>query len=135
MCNRCVQNDGACETYFEKHRGDETPFARVLAKECGEQVPIDVANKFSASQPADDAIVFPEHQLSAESVHADIGKRASNVTASLKLYQCDLEVAALFVLPSSELLVSFKLLQPLAQVDRDTGRNYANLHDKQSFFT
>ena len=38
----------------------------------------------------------------------------------------------MYVLPESELLVTFKLLQPLTRVDRCTGRNYSDLHIRQS---
>ena len=42
-------------------------------------------------------------------------------TTHVKVYQTDCEIGALFLLPDSELLATFKLLTPLAQVDRCTG--------------
>jgi hypothetical protein len=62
----------------------------------------------------------------------EISKKVESSSNSCKVYQTDVEVAALFVLPDSELLLSFKLLAPLARVDRCTGRNYAHLHGRQS---
>ena len=38
----------------------------------------------------------------------------------------------LFILQDSELLVTFKMIAPLARVDRCTGRTYAHLHKQQS---
>ena len=61
-----------------------------------------------------------------------IGLEAICHTSALRVYQCDLEVGALFVMPSTELLVTFKLLQPLARLDRCAGRNYADMHGRQA---
>ena len=56
-----------------------------------------------------------------------------SVSTPLKVYQTDFEIAALFVMPESELLISFKLLTPLARVDKCTGRlYYVHLHSLQS---
>ena len=54
--------------------------------------------------------------------------RAETVVANLKVYQVDCEVAALYLLPDSELLVSFKLVCPLGRIDRCTAETYACIH-------
>ena len=58
------------------------------------------------------------------------GLEVTAYTSSLKIYQTDLETACLFLLPTSELLVSFKT--SFARLDRCTGRAYARLHERQS---
>ena len=116
-------------TYFEKHRGDETPSSRVSAHD-----------DFTTSAPTLGDDESPEDQnKDCDAVVAAVppdgqvrGFRPDIVSASLKVYQVDQEVGLLFVLKESELLVTFKLLTNLSRVDRCTGRNYAELHGRQS---
>ena len=64
--------------------------------------------------------------------NADKTLQVSSTTTNLKVYQTDFETGALFILPSQELLVTFKLITPLAHLDRCTGVSYNWLHARQS---
>ena len=57
---------------------------------------------------------------------------ATSTTANLKVYQTDIEIGTLFILPDSELFVTFKLISPLARTDRCTGVAYNWIHARQS---
>ena len=118
-------------TYFEKHRGDETPFARVSAHDT---FTTDAATLGDASgdggapgaENAQGALVTTEPKVGSV-----VGLQTDIVSANLKVYQVDLEIGLLFLLNGSELLVTFKLLTNLTRVNRCTGRNYASLHGRQ----
>ena len=131
FCNKTESNGGTCEVYYEKHRGDETPYSKCKASDplegsytaLPDETPLDV----------DSVLAQPDPTLAVQQTAGTTIVNSDDVTANLKVYQSDVEVAGLFVLPDVELLVSFKLLAPLARVDICTGRNYADLHRRQSF--
>ena len=131
LCDRTEACGGVPQTFFEKHRGDETPYAKVSAHD-----------SFTSGVPAlgdavggDDALEGAAEQVSAvatQSLDSNVvGLQTDLTSANLKVYQVDLEIGLLFVLQDSELLVTFKLLTNLTRVNRCTGRNYANLHHSQ----
>ena len=129
-CDRIEGLGGTSQTYFERHRGDETPFTRVSATDS-------ISDK-EALALEDDAIgvtVPPHvHAIAVAPIEESSNiVEAQSVTANLKVYQADLEIAGLYILADCELLVSFKIVQPLSRLDRCTGRNYAALHRRQSF--
>ena len=130
MCRKVVANGGTPETYFEKHRGDETPYAKVSAKDVSCETDDKIGDVADDGVSAD--VPIPIGCLVAvPNSNAQVGKCVENISANLKVYQTDVEVAGLFILDDSELLVSFKLIAPLTRVDRCTGRNYADLHRRQ----
>ena len=116
---------------FREAQGGRTPFAKVSAKDNIWDDNDEIADADQTPKPSADVLATPSEQLATRSTNEKVSTKAESVTANLKVYQCDLEVAGLFVLPESELLISFKLLQPLCRVDRCTGRNYSNLHEEQ----
>ena len=79
------------------------------------------------------AVVVPGQAIANQASWGKTIVNYDNITANLKVYQSDVEVAGLFVLPSGELLVCSKLVAPLTRLDRCAGRSYAKLHDRQSF--
>jgi hypothetical protein len=60
---------------------------------------------------ADDVVAIPQQSLQKRT-EEQVSTRADTVVANLKVYQVDLEVAALYILESTKLLVSFKLVSP-----------------------
>ena len=131
MCRKVIAQSGTPETYFEKHRGDETPFAKVSAKDAiwvsdakMLEDNVDPVGAIAVAAPA-------ENQIACKGLE-QVSTRVDSVSANLKVYQTEVEVGGLFILAESELFLTFKLIAPLARVDRCTGRNYANLHEKQS---
>jgi hypothetical protein len=114
-------------TYFEKHRGDETPFTRVSATDLTEdqaaQAISDLPSEAVVPVATDvSTIAKPEESLQARSV-----------TTNLKVYSTDVEIGALYIMHDQELLVTFKLVNPLSRLDRCTGVNYKWLHRKFSW--
>ena len=57
---------------------------------------------------------------------------AQTVSAGLKVYSADVEIACLFVVPDAELLISFRRVAPLQRMDRCTTPVYRWLHMRQS---
>lgn len=134
LCNKCEEVSGVCQTYYEKHRGDETPYSRCGAHDdVFADTPMTIADKPSDDVAIPVAVADPS-QLLATNVQSEktTGITVDSYTSNLKVYQTDLEIGALFVMPDHELLVTFKLITTLARVDRCTGRNYATLHQRQS---
>ena len=133
LCDKVQAHNGVCETLFERHRGDETPFARCNAKdEIWQDGDLDCITDEPKVPAMGDAPVG-NHQLAVPpKQEARVNDKSKSTSSALKLYQTDFEIAALFVMPESELLISFKLLTPLARVDKCTGRLYAHLHSLQS---
>ena len=135
LCNRVEKIGGTCETLFEKHRGDETPFAKVSAHDDFDDGTIAAISMDDSDEqaladnpfmPADMAVAPLAKDAAEVSVHAH------TVVANLKVYQTDYEIGALFILPEGELLTTFKLIQPLMRVDRCTGMVYRWVHHRQS---
>ena len=62
----------------------------------------------------------------------EVAPPESATSAGLKVYQSEVEIGALFTLPGQALLCTFKLIQPLANIDRCTSENYLSLHKRQS---
>ena len=129
LCDKVQAHNGVCETLFERHRGDETPFARCNAEdEIWQDGDLDCITDEPKVPAMGDAPVG-NHQLAVPpKQEARISDKVKSVSTALKVYQTDFEIAALFVMPESELLISSKLLTPLARVDKCTGRLYAHLH-------
>jgi hypothetical protein len=131
LCTRVENVGGTCATYIEKHRGDETPFARVSANDLTQFDPDALAGEASLSE----SVAISNDQLTSNAQPkrtADTTCQVSSNTTKSKVYQTDLEIGALFILPSQELLVTFKLITPLAHLDRCTGVSYNWLHARQS---
>ena len=130
--NTRVENVGvAWATYIEKHRGDETPFTRVSANDLTQCDPDALAGAATHSE----SVAVSKYQLTSNAQPkrtADTTCQVSSNTTKSKVYQTDLEIGALFILPYQELLVTFKLITPLAHLDRCTGVSYNWLHARQS---
>ena len=126
VCDKVEGMNGVCQTYFEKHRGDETPYAKVAASD-----PIGVS-KESVEQLQDackdDALVPLDEQVKTTNEEAPI--RSHTTAQNLKVYRADLEIGALFTLPQRPLLLTFKLVVPLSRTDRCTGKCYRELHGR-----
>ena len=136
MCNKVEINDGECLVLYEKHRGDETPFARVNAHDRFDK---DAEPPPGCDNPAEEVPVIDNPLLDQPSAVAvpsqqqeQVSIEAHTVTANLKVYQCDCEISALLLLKDHELLISFKLTQPLTRLNRCTADNYRWLHKRQS---
>ena len=136
LCNRCEAAGGQCVSYIERHRGDETPFAKVSAHDepnddgLIQQALEDAKQPTLLDSPAPTPTTLAVNNSESTVVPAPIS--AHTVSANLKVYNTDLEIALLFVMPDAELLVTFKMLCPLTRVDRCTGLNYARLHARQA---
>ena len=127
-CTKVKSLGGVSQTYFERHRGDETPFSRVSATDTIFDDDAKVLEDVAAEVVA---VTEPCVAIAPNAEKSNV-IQAQSVTANLKVYSTDCEVAGLYILEDSELLISFKILQPLARLDRCTGQNYARLHTKQS---
>jgi hypothetical protein len=126
------EKGGWAETYFEKHRGDETPYAKISA----DDKIFDDAEQDALPAPTPEITdaADDEHQLAqlAETNDQTISKAAVSTSNACKVYQTDIEIGLLYILPADELLFTFRLQDVLYRIDRCTGRNYAHLHRKQS---
>ena len=131
ICNRTEACGGVSETYFEKHRGDETPFASCSAEDTIDDTTLDTLIT-DAAPIIPEELAIPKTAVVPKPIDAELALRANTSNTNLKVYQTDLEIAGLYLLNGSELLVSFKLVRPLARVDRCTGEVYRWLHDRQS---
>ena len=132
LCNRSEAVGGECLTFFEKHRGDETPFTRASAHD---ELNPDILQSNLTDKHAenDDEFLFALPEQSLQVIPQEqVSMRADHVNANLKVYQVDLEVAALYLLPGTELLVSFQLASPLIRLDRCTAKVYAEIHRAQA---
>ena len=126
-CNKVEAVNGCSMTYFEKHRGDETPFTRVSATDLTE----DQAAKAISDLPSE-AVVPVANDVSTIAKPEE-SLQARSVTTNLKVYSTDVEIGALYIMHDQELLVTFKLVNPLSRLDRCTGVNYKWLHRKFSW--
>ena len=132
LCDRVDKVGGAAILYLEKHRGDETPLARVNASDLHN---VDPDNMLEGAPPqplelaqSSDALVLPtQHAPTAET-----RLQAKSITTNLKVYQTDVEIGCLFLMDGQELLVTFKLVTSLSRLDRCTGVCYNWLHARQS---
>ena len=132
MCDKVELAGGQCLTMFEKHRGDETPFARCSATDTiGDNEDATPTNEIT-DNPADAIACQQKKSLEDIDTTSKPVLIASTASANLKVYQVDLEISCLYLLKDRELLISFKLLTPLTRLDRCTGRSYKWLHEKQS---
>ena len=111
LCDKTEASGGTCVCFYEKHRGDETPFAKVSAHDDF----ADESNMITdgapavaiADAPADElAINKPDTTLAQREAGPSI--RVHTVAANLKVYSSDLEIGALFCYPTAELLYTFK---------------------------
>ena len=133
LCTKVGENGGCCECFYEKHRGDETPFARCRAHDnvFDEGAPALPAE----AEPTPDA-PLPATELakrdSTKGISTQVSIRTHTVAANLKVYSSDFEVGALFTFPTSQLLTTFKMICPLARMDRCTAKVYHGMHAKQS---
>lgn len=108
LCDKVDAVSGHAETLLERHKGgDETPFARCSATDpIWDEAIIDAIvdieePMLAAAQPDGDQLL--PHKIP----EAEIETNVESNTAACKVYQTDVEVATLFILPESELLVSF----------------------------
>ena len=137
MCDRTTHLGGRNLTYFEKHRGDETPYARTHASDAIFEKQKTLSDKQACADaplPISDSARNDEsdgERILATEDNKTTGIIAETATTSLKVYQVDLEVAGLHILPDCEILASFKLLTNLTRIDKCTGRAYAQLHFSQ----
>ena len=104
---------GHCETYFEKHRGDETPYAKLTAidnifdnKQLELLAPVDGALEDDAAEQQQQLVAQPSAKASA------VSKTVQNISNACKVYNTEVEIGLLYILPASELLLTFRLLEP-----------------------
>ena len=114
MCDKTASVGGVSEVLYEKHRGDETPFAKCKAQDdcfigaAENEKPADAP--IAVEDNAPDILALP---AASTNTLAEPSIIAHSVAVKLKVYQTDLEVAALFTYPSSQpVLVSSKLYCP-----------------------
>ena len=113
----CEAAGGVAEVLYERHRGDETPFANLKSFK---SISPSSTVAAPAVEDADDAIARVD--AAATDVLQPIRYGVATIT---KIYQQELLVAALLTFPTRGILVTFELLQPLQVVDRCTGEVYA----------
>ena len=134
LCDKTEASGGTCVCFYEKHRGDETPFAKVSAHDDfadeSNMKTSDAPAIADADAPADElAINKPDATLAQREAGPSI--RVHTVAANLKVYSSDLEIGALFCYPTAELLCTFKLICPLARLDRCKASTYHEMHLRQ----
>ena len=135
LCNKTEANGGSCECFYEKHRGDETPFAKVSAHD-------DVTAAEPTASPLEPTPMAPAEgapptalatrKSQTTNAVAQPSTWTHNVAANLKVYSSDLEIGALFCYPGSQLLATFKMICPLARMDRCKAVVYHRMHLQQS---
>jgi hypothetical protein len=87
MCDKIQAHNGVCETLFERHRGDETPFARCNAKdEIWQDGDLDCITDEPKVPAMGDAPVG-NHQLAVPpKQEARISDKVKSVSTALKVY-------------------------------------------------